>query len=151
MADPLHAKHFTTGPWDVVQTADHVPRSLHGKRPKPITGKLGMIDIAARADETDNFSLLHRKIQPTSVNYQTQPIRLEKIDLSDAKQTMGSIRESIQKSPAGVKASEERIQYLYRAKLERINKLKSRQLQTKSQTPASPVSKPPMHFNPYSE
>jgi hypothetical protein len=71
MADPLRAKHFTTGPWDVIQTSDHVPRSLHGKKPKPIAEKLGMIDIAARADETDNFQLLHRKLPPTSVTYQT--------------------------------------------------------------------------------
>ncbi len=53
MADPGHAKHFTTGPWDVVQIADHVPRYLHGRKPKAITGKLGMIDL--RLDETDNF------------------------------------------------------------------------------------------------
>ena len=69
MADPLHAKHFTTGPWDVIQTADHLPRYLHGKKPKAITGKLGMIDI--RLDETDNFQVLHRKIPPPSITYST--------------------------------------------------------------------------------
>lgn len=61
MADPFKAKYFVTGPWDVVQTSDHVPRPLHGKKSKPIAEKLGMIDIAARADETDNFQLLHRR------------------------------------------------------------------------------------------
>lgn len=54
LADPHHAKHFTTGPWDAVYS-DHEPRTVRGVKPKPIAGKLGALDLTSRMAECDNF------------------------------------------------------------------------------------------------
>jgi hypothetical protein len=60
MENPKHAKRLTTGPWDVIQTFDHEPRALHGKKNKPIAGKECLFDIMNHLDEADNFKALHR-------------------------------------------------------------------------------------------
>lgn len=55
MSDPKHAKHFTTGPWDAIQNFDHEPRALHGRKIKPIAGKVCSIEMANHLADADNF------------------------------------------------------------------------------------------------
>lgn len=125
MADPIGAKHLTTGPWDMVQKYDHEPRAINGKKPKPIAEKLGRFDISAHQGEVDNFQILHRKFQPQTTIHSSQPIRFEMNGLNESNNETifkQRIREDLSRSPKGVVVSDSRLSYLVKAKMERKTK-----------------------------
>ena len=113
----------------MVQLTDHEPRVVNGKKPKPLTEKLGKFDITGHIDEADNFSVLHRKSHPSTTVNKIQPIRFEiNGSANNTAISKQKIRDDLARSPKGVELSESRLSYLVKAKQERKLKILNKKM-----------------------